>query len=415
MMNQVQDEALNEAHSGIKDIKQIGLLDMPIELMDIILSNVQITKKMRLISKQFRENLTICRHAFTTFTLWPRVDCYEALDLIAHNPNLSTLVQRIQISNLPRLFRFTSVLKWAETRPDLNLMDPSTHDLWTKHCTWVEAENDFWEDGVIPRLDLRLLENLEAVEMVGLSHLLRETADGQILHRREEETQSLNLARSWHYGDSYYGNCHFASFARGSLSSLTTMKKLVVHMLQDLLSVSEGFELPEVECLDIHMESLALWNNNPEFDFSNYVAPAPWLLSLNNLTTLKLTQCALRMGQYNWDLCYPDVITLIKDIEFPSLREVRLRTITTTSDSLHQFLCCTNAKHIKVLSILRPAIHSRAWFNLRRTLEKMDPPYERLELSDAYLYDIKYAFEEDYLYDSDFRYAPSCRNRRGEY
>ena len=40
---------------------------------------------------------------------------------------------------------------------------------------------------MIPRLDLQLLENLQAVEMVEASHLQRESADGRMIHRRQED------------------------------------------------------------------------------------------------------------------------------------------------------------------------------------------------------------------------------------
>ena len=182
-----QNQKLKKVYNGTENSHQTGLLDMPIELIDIILSNLDITKNMRLISQKFSNNLTICRHTFSTFTLWPRVDCYEALGLIAHNANLSPLVKTIRISNLPRLYQFNSLLDWADTHTDINLLDTSAQYLWTKYRTWVEAETHFWEDGVIPRLDLQLLENLQAVEMVGASHLQRETADGRMIHRREED------------------------------------------------------------------------------------------------------------------------------------------------------------------------------------------------------------------------------------
>lgn len=159
------------------------------------------------------------------------------------------------MSNLPRLYRFGSLLEWADTRPDVNFSQPSTHDLWTKYRTWIEAETHFWEDGVIPRLTLRLLENLQAVEMAGTYQLQKETADGPMIHRREEDTQLLYHARPWKYGHGYHNTCHFSTFARGSLSSLKTLKTLVVHKLQELMKVSEVFELPRLECLDIHMET----------------------------------------------------------------------------------------------------------------------------------------------------------------
>ena len=405
MMNQLQVEALDNVHNGTKNIQPTGLLGMPLELIDIILSNLHTTKNLRLISKKFSNNLTICRYVFSVFTLWPRVDCYKALDLIAHNPNLSPFVETIRVSNQPRLYRFGSLLEWADTRPDVNFSHPSTHDLWTKYRTWVEAETHFWEDGVIPRLNLRLLENLQTVEMAGTYQLQRETADGQMIHRREEDTKSSYHARPWKYGHGYHNNCHFGTFARGSLSSLKTLKTLVVHKLQELMGVSEVFKLPRLECLDIHMETLMLWTA-ADADFGNYVAPAPWLLSLRCLTTLKLTQCPLSMKNFNSDFCYPDVIQLIKNIEFPNLREVRFETITTKAQALHRFLLHTNVRYIKVLSILSPAIADHCWSHLRTLLEKTVPPYEYLELSDAYSYGSKNRCQQDHLYSCVFRYAP---------
>ena len=411
-MNQLQDKALSNIYNSTENIHPIGLLDMPPELLDIILSNIHVTKDMRLISKRFSNNLIIRHQAFSTFTLWPRVDCYQALDLIAHNPNLSPLVETIRVSNLPRLYRFRSLVDYADTCSDLDLSDPSAHSLWTTYRTWVEAETHFWEDGAIPRLNLQLLENLQAVEMAGAYHLQRETTEGKMIHRREEETHSSYHARSWKYGqgyhNNYYNNCHFATFARGSLSSLTTLKKLIVHKIQELMDVSETFELPGLDCLDIRMEMLMLWDSFDD-DFSTSVAPTPWLLSLNSLTTLKLTQCPLAMDHSSFGLAYPDVIQLIKDIEFPNLREVRFETITTKPEALHRFLRRTNVKHIKKLSILNPALPQRKWACLRRVLEKAVPPYESLELSDAYSYDTKDEEEEDYFYSFLFKYAPRAR------
>ena len=409
-MNQLQEMALSNVDNSTAKIHTIGLLDMPTELLDIILSNIHVTKNLRLISKRFSNNLTICRHAFSTFTLWPRVDCYQSLDLIAHNPNLSPVVETIQVSNLPRLYRFRSLNYYADTRSDLNLSSPSSHSLWTKYRSWVEAETHFWEDGAIPRLNLQHLENLQAVEMAGAHHLQRETAEGQMIQRREEETQSWHHARSWKYGhryhNNYYDNCHFATFARGSLSSLNSaLKKLIVHKIQELMEISETFELPGLDCLDIRTEVLILWTNF-HGDFSSSVAPAPWLRSLNSLTTLKVTQCPLAIDQFSYGFCYPDVIQLIKDIEFPNLREVRFETVTTRVEALYRFLCRTNVKHIKVLSILNPALPSYQWSRLRWLLEKSVPPYEYLELSDAFSYGAKNDEEEEDLFTFVFRYTP---------
>ena len=412
-MSHLQGKVVDKVYSDIKNINRSGLLDMPVELIDIILSYLPITKNMRLISKSFSNNLTICRHIFTTFTLWPRVDCYKALDLIVHNLNLSSFVQKIRISNLPRLWQYESIKHWADSRLGEDLSDPSIHSLWMNHTNWVDAETHFWEDGVVPRLNLQLLENLQVVEMARAYHLKKETNDGRMIHRREEETQSSHNARSWCDRYRYYKNYHFAKFGRGSLSNLTKLKKLAVHKLQELMDVCEPFELPRLEFLDIHTETLTVLT-----DFDNYVydhfAPAPWLLSLNHLTTLRLTQCMLRIDESCSDLFYPDVITLIKDVEFPNLREVRFETITITSNALCRFLLYTNGKHIKVLSILSPALPDRSWSNLRRILEKKVPKYESLELSDAYSYGMRNQVEQDYLYKHHFQYAPPARRRPWE-
>ena len=112
------------------------------------------------------------------------------------------------------------------------------------------------------------------------------------------------------------------------------------------------------------------------------------------------------MKRFNGDFCYPDVIQLIMNIEFPSLREIRFETITTRVEALHRFLLRTNVKHIKVLSILSPAIPDRWWSYLRVLLEEAMPPYEYLELSDAYSYGSKTQGEQDYLYKCVLKYVP---------
>ena len=402
-------KASKDVCNVIKATPPTGFPDMPMELIDAILRNTRITKKLRLISKTFSYNVTICRQVFSVITVWPRLDCYEVLDMIVHHPILSLCVQIIRVANLPRLKQLTCIEDWAEKQIYINssnLSDPRALRLWSKYNAWVDAETHFWEDGVIPRLDLQLLENLQAVEMAGAANLQRYSVGGNLfVTRREEGILQPDHGRSWNYGCGYYNNCHFSSFAHGSLSSLKTLNALIVHNLPELMGVSEKFELPELKCLDIDMESFTRWRQ-PDEDFLTYSVPAPWLLSLKSLTTLKLSQCPLPLNEASAGLCYPDVIQLIKNIEFPNLREVRFKTITTKFRPLHRFLRHTNVKHIKALTILHPALPARQWAHLRRELEETSPPYEYLKLTDAYYYGPQSQYEQDRMYERVFQYAP---------
>ena len=342
-------------------------------------------KTARQVSKRLNEVATPL--LFHTIVLYEHADCWQALNNICRTPHLAQHVKRIQLACLEPLPEITKKQYSEEIFNHLWLWNPGTTssdevvaimeittnemgERYARYTAWREKEQMMCiphEAPSAPSLELQLLGPLH-IETIGLRQLLvvrRNICDGKArspenyryITRRHAETGWEDKQYLWEdcdwlpphvthehadLIDPLEPTYHLSRFMNASKVAGGIITSLTLHAAYELLQQQHDFELPHLQCL-----TLDILSPNLELEYTAHLyarQPSTWLQSrnLDNLESLSITQ-------YPETKNAVDLVTLLADIQLPSLSYISLVRPETTLAALRRF----KSQHLEQVRILR--------------------------------------------------------------
>ncbi len=354
-------------------------MDLPNELIDHVVQyldeDVSSLKNLRLSARCLHDAAT--RYLYRKLLLYYHPKSWEKVNCIAISCKLADYVQTLQLANLEGLPEIDSFETWksyvqqarwevkssAGLTGNPDIVDETLKERYENFAYWLEGEHlmdDYHADhAVVPILQLSNLPNLHSIESVGSHNLWGPKWDPNcVVDFGERDTCIARNDWTW------LQSTHLLLFIISTQSTGFRLTSLKVHNFAEIhgLWFDPTFEIKELRTLEIDLrdsEDLhsAYWTN---WEVSNV---ASWLTRLESLETFRLIQDPrLNPGI--------DIIDLLSKVEWPKLRHLDFKHVTTKTQCLEKFIG-DHSSTLRTLQIVEPTMPMSLWEPCLKSIQDM--------------------------------------------
>ena len=359
-------------------------------------------KSFRTVCKSWNSLATAL--LFMSIILLPNIDSWKNLRNICTSPHLAQHVRTIRLAT-NRQLRYYLLSQWRRKAwidpPRFSIPNggplsslPSDHDSYlARYQSWLASEEELWahwSTNKAPELPIKLLPHLEHVETIGHLELASVKMQAQLSTlrkrtywfktaqeaetpywrtfpnrtRREVETlieDEYPVDGDFDSSSSEPAFRHLDVFSTALRKSRVSLSTLAVRSTLELTGGdNDGHArlLPGLQRLDLNLgsyESKAIYLGpaNPPPNLALSSSLSYWLYNLTDLTELSIT---MGVNCREW----ADIFHFLRDVPFPALRTVNLKTVRTTYHTLNAFIQA-HRKSIQSLSIIEPRMDPEDW------------------------------------------------------
>ena len=399
-----------------------GVNRLPHELSDLICdfaANHGSSKSLRLTARRFYSCAT--RNVFKTLLIYQHPEFFAKLNHIAHSPELAPLVETVCLPRQQCLTESKPFKQWlSDNDLSLNGGRPWIHFPLGEAKALEKARKrelglrqafasyEYWREGqeemeaIYRNLCCLIEEGMPLPEIVALDRLPRlqhveclERSDLIALNRRILGDKCRNLTRieleAWEHN----------SAVKDGDSEFRPNRSLSIFLIENQCCGGKAFDLKSKMVGDIiHALYPLEFDQMPNTNFScirsltidttpreekcqlsvfyiEAIHLSEWFPALNALESLTLIQYSSNLNS--------NILGRFNQRTFPSLRRVHLQYVTTTAETLNQFVSRYQGK-LESLRIERPILEPSQWNPLRGKIASYTrmKPGGQLVLTDSF-------------------------------